>query len=429
MVEWLRAHLGTHEIIRLVSSLVLALLLWGWVTTLKDPERTVTFYNVQVAASTMPEGLTLVSALPNDATVKISGPRSVVGGLTQADVQASVVLDDVKGPNTYTVPVTLKAPKGIRSWSVDPAKVEIKVERTVTEQARLTVQKPDLSGDFRQIRDVLPSVSEVTISGAQSQVQSVAKVVLPIDIGSHSQDFGGQFTPVAEDKDGQAIPEVKITPSPVFALVRIQARGKSVAVLPQIVGDPADGYEIVDRTVNPPTVLIDSPNKAELNQIIAVNAAPLDVTGAKTTVGGHQAIVDLPPDVHVIDPQDGAVDVVVQIRQQAEPQPIPSQPVVVRNVPPGYSAVVNPSTVKVVLLASADTLSHLRAGDILVTVDASGLTPGQTATLTPRVTVPPNVQWTSTDPATIQVTLVRTSATATPEASPIPAAPAATPPP
>lgn len=424
MFDRLRGHFGAQDAIRLIASLILALLLWGWVTNLKDPEETLTFYNVEIQQGTAPEGLQIVTALPQ-ATVRISGPRSIVSGLTQSDLQLRLDLSGIKGAGTSTVPVKLKAPDGVRTRSVIPKQVEITVEKTVSVQFPLTAKKPDLNGDPRQVGDITPAVSEVTVVGAQSQVARVAKVVLPIDLGNHTQDFRDDFKPVALDKGGQAIPEVTISPATVSAFVPIRARGKSVAVLTQVVGEPADGYEVGDKTVNPPTVLIDGP-RAALDKVFAVNAAPINIEGAKDTVAAHLPIVGLPDGVRVINPADGSVDVVVQIRQHAVPQQLPSQPVEVIGLLPGYTATVNPQTVQVVLLASEDTLAHLKTGDIKISVDVSGLKPGQTYSLTPSVTVPPNVQWTVTDPQLVQVSIAAKPA-ASPAASPGASPPAATP--
>jgi YbbR domain-containing protein len=122
----------------------------------------------------------------------------------------------------------------------------------------------------------------------------------------------------------------------------------------------------------------------------------------------------------VIDPPDGAVDVVVQIRQRGVRQPLPSQDVTVVNVGPGLVASVSPGTVSVTVVASDAAIAKLTASDVAVQVNADKLGPG-TYSLAPIVALPANVTWVSTDPAMVTVT-IRKAAPATPTSGPSPVA-------
>lgn len=412
---------GRADAVRLGASFVLALLFWGWVTTSKDPETDRSFANISISVGELPAPLTVVGTIP-DVTVRVTGPRSVVRDLTSSDISASLDLDGIDQPGDYPVAIDIQTPHGVWRATSTPSSLPIRVEETVTKQF---VIETAISGDVDTTREVSASVvgaSEVSVRGPKSSVDRIAKVVAPIAITTQTRDFASAVTPVAVDASDQEIPEVTVSPDIVNVNVNINARGKRVAVLTQLNGEPAQGYEIVDRTINPATVLVDGPADA-IDQLISVSTEPIDVSGAAETLSRRAQITGLPEGVHVLEPADATVDVVVQIRQIGVRQPLPAQAVQVVGLAPGLSATVSPEAVAVTVIANEDTLKSLTANDLTIQVNVSGLGPG-VYQLKPVVALPANVTWVDSDSAVITVSIAAVEAT--PVASPA-ASPAASP--
>jgi YbbR domain-containing protein len=418
--DQLKVRLTKASLIRLASSLVLALILWGWVTTSEDPQKTREFSNVPIEVAGLPNDLQVVGALPS-ATIKVTGPQSVIFSTNATDVGAHLDVEHVTGPGTYSVPVFITEPDGVWSDEVNPSRISVEVEQTVVKQFTLEWEQVGATDGTKRISSVDPQVSEVTVRGPSSVVDRVDSVVLPIDISNQSGTFEDSFTPVARDSSDNPIPEVEISPETVTATVEVSARGKSVAVITQLNGDPAQGYEVVDRTINPATVLVDGP-QGSLDDLVAVSTEPIDVSGATSTVSKRVRIVGLPEGVKVIDPADGTVVAVVQIRQRGVTQPLPGQSIQFVNVGAGLTAESNPSEITVTVVGSQEALANLTADTIEVQIDVAGLGPG-VYTLMPRVLPPQNVQWINTNPTTVTVTIrqsttVTQGSSATPLASP-----------
>lgn len=416
--EWIHARITSSDLIRLASSLVLALLLWGWVTTREDPERTRNYSNVTVEVGELGGNLVVVSAPPN-AQITIKGPRSVIDDVEPSQVTARLDLDDVDKAGSYTVPIVVSAPDGVWSRRSSPENVQIQVEESVAKQFSIV---PEVTGDVsssRRVGQIVPEVSDVTVRGPSSVVDRIAKVALPVSIGNNTRDFDGTFTPVAQDKDGQAVTEVEISPATIKARVPIEAAGKVVAVFANLVGTPAEGLSVLDQAVIPSTVTVDG-DQAALENLISVQTEPVDITGATGNISRRVGIADLPAGVTVIEPSDGRVSVSVQIGQRGVRQSLPGLRVDVINLGEGLQAEVNPADVAVVVVASSDALGSLTAADIVIQVDANGLGPGEYM-LAPKVLPPPNVQWISTDPDIVTVTISRApgESTATPLATPL----------
>ena len=416
MTGWFRRipmRTTSADAIRLAVSLALALSLWGYVTAIQDPEESRSF-EVSVRADGLAESLLLRSSAPV-ATITYTGPRSVIRDLNQSDVGAALDLSRIQEPTNQRVRVLVDPVDGVRRRGAVPAEVPVVIEREVTRTFPLTVGQPDLRDATRRVGDVIPEVSQVNVTGPEPLIDRITSVVLPIDIQDRTEDYSGVFIPVARDSDENPIAEVAIDPPRIDANVPIEARGKSVAVISQVVGEPAVGYEVVARTVSPPTVLIDGP-AAVLDGLITIATVPVDITGTQNSVFQRTGLEPLPDGVQVLQPSGGVVDVVVQISQRNRVQPIPSQQVRAVNTAPGLDVTIDPATVSVVVVASDDQLVALEASDLTVQVDLANLGPG-TYQLKPSVAIPPNVQWLSTDPELVNVTVTR-SAAADPPGSP-----------
>jgi YbbR domain-containing protein len=382
--------------------LALAFLLWAWVTTQRDPPDTRIYADLTMQEPTLPEPLQIAGELPT-VTIEVTGPTSVLDRISRAGLRPSLDVSDVTGPGNYQAAVRVELPAAARANTITPARVALVVDETATRTVHLDIALPQIDDPTRRVGEVVPEVSEVTVSGPKRLVDNVAQVVLPIDIGDRTDDFTVDFVPQALDPAGQPIPEVAVLPSRVTTAVEVDRRGRSVPVLVQTVGNPAQGYEVVGTVANPATVLLDGPDEV-LADILSVVSAPVDIEGARETVNARTGLQELPEGVRVVTPVDASVVAVVQIRPRGVTQLLSDLPLMVTNVPEGFSASVEPETIGVVVFASEETMANLGGGDIAAVVSAAGLGAGRHQ-LRPNVTIPPEVQWLRTEPETVVVNL------------------------
>jgi YbbR domain-containing protein len=299
--------------------------------------------------------------------------------------------------------VDVDHPGSVWKTSVSPSTVFVHVDKTAAKEFPLEVKIVGSTGSTQQVGAITPTINTVTVKGPASEVENVAKVVASIQIGNESRDFTDSFAPVAIDANGDPLPNVLVIPGTVPINVQITARGKNVAVITQLIGEPAPGYEVVDRTINPSTVIVDGPADI-LATLISVSTEPVDVTNATNTLQKQVKLVGLPDGVNVIDPADGTVAVVVQIAERGVRQPLPSQDVNVVNIAAGLTAEVSPRAVSVTVVASDATIAKLTASDVIVQVNVAGLGPGSYS-LSPIVALPSSISWVSTDPPMVTVTI------------------------
>lgn len=401
-------------IFRAIASLALAFLLWAWVTTESDPPESRVYADLTMQEPVLPEPLQIAGKLPT-ITIEVVGPRSVVDRVSRAGLRPTLDVSQITGPGSYQAQVGVDLPAAARVTSITPQRVALVVDETTSRTMHLDVVPAQINDPTRRIGNIEPAVSEVTVSGPRRLVDNVARTILPVDIGNRTDDFTVDFVPVALDAGGQPIPEVAILPSRVSTAVEVDQRGRTVPVLVQTIGNPAQGYEIVGSVANPATVLLDGPDEALAN-ILSVVTAPIDVEGASDTVNMRTELQALPEGVRVVNPVDQSVVAVVQVRRRGVTQLLSDLPITITNVPEGFTASVEPATIGVVVFASEDTMASLTGSEMSTSVSAAGLGAGRHQ-LRPNVTVPPEVQWLRTEPEVVVVTLTRTPG-ATPIASP-----------
>ena len=406
------------QIGRMVLSLALAILLWGWVTQLQDPYETRQFSDIPIQTSGLADGLQIITTLPT-ATVQISGAQSDLKEFnSSSQITVSLDTNSVKGPGDYRVPVKVDELDGISDRKVEPREVQIQVEQTESKVFPLDVDTTSLPpDDSRKIANVSASVSQVTVTGASSNVARVAQVKLPIKANQQTSTFTAEFTPIAVDEKGQQISEVTLLPATISAEVTIESRGKVVSVVPRIIGVPAEGFSVQQRTSLPDTILVDGPQE-ELDKLLFVDTEPVDISDASESISRRVGIADLPAGLHIVDPPSGKVEVRVAIEDTTSKATVFSalsvEPI---GLSDDLQATIDPATVNVSVNAPRATLQAMTADDVKVRIDLTGLGPG-TYTLQPDVTVPQGVTWLGNDPSGVSVVISKKNALAAPQASP-----------
>lgn len=390
------------QIIRFVVSFLLATLLWSWVTQLQDPFTEREYPSIPIETTDLDDTRQLVSTLP-ETTVTLGDAASVVNEIDRSDISVRIDTDSIDGPGTYQVSLIVDSPQ-VKDWSIEPSEVSVQVEDRVTRLFPLTNQNTSEGDQARTIGEVAPEPSQVTVSGPSSAVNRIDSVVLPVSLGEHVGDFDDTFTPYAADANGQAITEVEILPGQVRTRVEVQTRGRTVSIIPHTTGVPADGFSIEQRRAIPDVIVVDGPPEL-LDALLFVNTEPVEVTGATESFSGRVALADLPEGVTVLDPSNGTVEVRVAISNMTQT----SQSLSALNVGQvglgnGLEAEVNPAQVSLQVTAPVETLQAMRAEDIEVFVDLTGLAPG-THILQPQVTMPQGATWLGNEPAALTVTV------------------------
>lgn len=417
----LRERLGTGIFARALFSLALALLLWSWVTSLDDPETDRVIGPIAPALVDRPASLVILDEgnLPG-VTVTLRGPRSLLNALTPNDLHINLDLGEAREPGTVDLAVAVTTPRGVRITNISPSRIALSVDQLTTKSFALDVEKGASLPPY-SVGTVDTATKRVDVKGPSTLVNRVDRVVLPIGLGDHRETFEGQFIPEARDNTGARVNGVTIEPANVTAAVAVERVGRTVSIVPNIQGVPADGFRVTGTSVGPPTITVDGPADV-LAQMIVVSTIPIDVTGRTESFSFYDVALALPPGTRLLDRTP--INVEVRIDAEQQKQQIGGVRVNVTGLDPSLRATITPPEIAVTLSGSRDRLRQLQGSDVQVAVDLSGRAPG-VYTIVPTVSVPADLRYET--PAAVRVQIERIASptiqptvTPTPRPTPIP---------
>ena len=387
------------------AALAIALLLWVAAAEAAPREKVEWFPGrVPVERPDVPVGYVLRGQL-GEVRVLLRAPETIFDKIAQQDLRATVDIGDLNaGRNEVqdaTIHVTASDPR-VAVVQLDPATVSVRLERLVSRTLGVQVRFANAPPAGFQPGVAALSAAEVTVSGPQSQVASVAAVYATLRYGDTPVDLSQSAQAVAVDASGVLVDGVLVEPSAVQVTVPIlsTASTRTLPVLWSLRGNVANGYWITQVTTDPVAVTVRG-DQALLGPLARIETAPIDVSGL-TTNRSYRVPLVLPAGVTLIDPTDAVVG--VSVVPLTGTRSFPLVAVTVTGLGPNLIAEIDPRTTEVVLAGSVPALTALAADAVSATVDATGKGPG-TYLVDIAVRVPAGLTAQSVQPTRVTLTM------------------------
>jgi YbbR domain-containing protein len=281
---------------RLLISLGLAVIVWGYVTATQYPEKTLPPVELTLAEPIPPPSdLEVVpSAQPQTVKVTISGLADQVATLIPSQIKPYIDLSDLKQPGPHDVPVKIKPgslPSGVVA-KIEPQTIPVLLEKRVSktfpvEIVRIGEINPDyyLDGDIPP-----PSPAQVTVAGRESVMGNVAKAQVVVNLAGRVGTLRTSPQVQLVDAKGQVIDDkendLTINPTTVNVTVNITYKLNSRTVPIRVItkGEPASGFIAGAAQTNPVLVTVTSGSKDALDKVEYVETDPVDITGANSEI-------------------------------------------------------------------------------------------------------------------------------------------------
>lgn len=261
-----------------ILSLGIALILWIVIINIDDPARTKTFQNVAVELLN-PESIEKTNKVFDviegglvDVTVKAN--KSVIDKLRVSDL--SVTADLININNNGAVQIEPSCPK-YPSIDVELGKVKylkVSLENKKTKQFKVEVVKKGTEAEGYNIPEFKLKPSIIEVSGAESQIDLIAKVVIEVNVDNLSENYKERLEPKAYDKNDNLISSDKLAFS--TSLVQVNATVLPTKVVPislELKGDPAYGYEVIGKEYEPKEIEI----VAKQEVLDAISSIPIEI--------------------------------------------------------------------------------------------------------------------------------------------------------
>ena len=407
----------------LILAFILALAVWVSAVTSADPDEVRTYPRpVSLEIIGQDSGLVIVGSLPDRVSITLRAPRSAWNVLSASENQVRAILDlSGLGAGDHTVEIQTQVKvRPVQIISISPQNLEFSLEPLETKSLPLELAVNGEPAVGYQAGTVTLKPREAVVSGPQSQINRVARVLLELNIAGLRQDVQSSLPVRLVDGFGQTINGLTVNPDIVQVTIPITQQGGyrdiAVKVVPR--GQQAGGYRLTGISVYPPVVTVFSENPAIVNDLPGiVETEPLNLDGASQNIETRLKLI-LPQGVQVVGEQ--TVQVQVGISPIEGSLNLSGIPVEVIGLAPGLVAHISPALVDVILTGPLPLLDKLTPGDVKFVVDLTGLDAGtHQATPQPQILIS-DIRVQSLNPGTIEV-IISPGGTPGPTKTPSPA--------
>jgi YbbR domain-containing protein len=398
--------LQNNTILKIVAAF-LAILLWLTVHTGQETGGTVESGAGFVGGSTQTLKDKPVTVLYNEQLYSLVGEPKVdltlrgptIDVLRAAMTGGSIeVLADARhlGEGAHEVEVfTRGQPPGVE---IAPAKVTITLEKNTNKEFSITLVTEGKPREGLNVGDAIVTPKTVIVSGAQSAVNAVARVVATINVDKAQESLQTSAPLIALDKDGKQVKNVHLSHDRAEINVPITRPSKSVPLQLQFKGDLAPGYAV--ESINPTGTVTVYGNAATLATLDTYPAPVIDLSGLDKTTRVKLKLAQI-EGVTSVEPQE--VEVEVNVVKAVE-RTFADIPFKVTGLTEGqsYTIVDTSDRVSVTVSGAKSLVEKLTPQDLHAYVDVTNQPAGRQQ-MRVQVNAPNFIRVLSVDPANVNL--------------------------
>ena len=377
-----------------VLALGFSILLWIIVVNIETPviEKTYTGIPVMVTHPeivTNPGNTYQIADESKTVSVTVKAKRSVLEDIEASDIRAVADMRKLDTSTRSLIPVDITIPEFTGDYEEarsNPPNIQVTIETGTTETFPII---PTASGTLRdgyELGELTANPETIKISGPQSVVDSIDRVVAEVDVSGLSRDTELEADMVLYDASGKIIDSTLIEHNLGEEGLKVEVEvlhTKSLPVDFDTSGiSPAPGYVFNGITVQPETVKIVG-SKEQLKEIesIEIPADALAETGLTETVERTIDITDYLPSWAKPTDEKAGTPVVVRIiisKYGTKNIEFPVNSISMVNVPKGYTVSYQTSgAVDIIVSGSNEALENfeLEQGSVsinLINIKSAG---------------------------------------------------------
>lgn len=245
-----------------ILSVILAALLWLFITNIDDPIKTQLFANTPVTilnGNAIDEPNQVYEIIEGETvTFRVSARRSILEGLTKDDF--AVTADFSKLLNGNTVMIDISPKRMGNEIKIEEGKYQtltIKLEELSEEDFKVNVVPVGEVGDGFHISGKTASPNIIRVSGPKGRIEKIKEVVAEVDVEGANRSYTKIAEPKAVDEDGKVIDASKLTFSSRYIEINLSLfKTKTVDLDIKTEGNPASGHIVTGIEYEPKTIVI-----------------------------------------------------------------------------------------------------------------------------------------------------------------------------
>lgn len=375
LIQFLARNLGW-----MLVSLFLAIAIWAAANLENNPVEEREIKNLPVSVS-LPEGFVLTRQ-PEPATVSavVRTQQNEWNLLVPDDILISADLGGIREPGEYRIELQsdVVSQRHARVVAIRPSTLVFAVDQEAEKRVAVRVivrREPPLGYSLPSDLSTVCDQTEVTVRGSAERVNSVDHVEVRMDLSDQRNPLTRSFDLIAVQGDGRTATQVEMLPASVSCTIDIQAREDVIQmrVLPEVVGDPPDGYLFEGYVAQPETVGVTGSRSAISAMGGLVRTVPIDISDEIETFT-NEVQLDLPEGVTLV-PENQLIRVTVTISPVRSSRQFQEVPVEITGLDPtAHRATVLPNAVTV-LVVGPEAMLPMRE-DVRVLVDLADMAAG-----------------------------------------------------
>lgn len=385
-----------------VTAIVLALVLYAGLA-ISESTRSWTG-PVKIEVLNAPQGGALLDDPGVVELIEFRAPEEVAAQLTNDSFRASIDLSSVQprvGATTVEIPVDVfPVDPRVRVVGYEPPGVVVRVDEVVARRMPVQIDTGPLPEGI-ELGPLEVEPDQVTVRGASSRLQNVRTVEGRLVVDASGIDIDEDVVVEALDEVGAIVPGIDIDP----ASVRVQADAArqlayaTLPVVPELIGEPAQGSRVDNVSAVPGTVTV-SGESSVIRQLELVATEPVDISGREVELVAQTRLA-LPDEVNSRGGDEVTVLVTFTAATGSRAFEVGTALV---GAQPGYAYQVQEPSVSVVIAGPVSELDGLVDDVLIAEVPVADLPVGDNAVM-PTIRVPRGTSVVRVTPETVRVTV------------------------
>ncbi len=309
------------NIIAKVVSVIIAIFLWYYVMGLVNPEETRTYRNITVAFKSLDylNNTKLVNLGPSEAkvSVQVKGKKSELDNINENNIKAAI---DFRGYSAGQARVPVKAEiigqyNTLQVTSVGPSEIIFNLDSVESYKKPIEVRQKGEVKENYALSDISMDVENVKLTGPESYIAKVDKVIAEIDLTNKDKPFTISSKLYAVDIKDNQIDQVSLYPQVVNINAQID-KTKSVPIETDFVSHLPSNYKIVNIKTSPQNLVIKGQD--DIDSINSIKTEKIEVNDAVEPKDGELIVKPiLPKGVELLD-ENVKISVTYEVEEEAE---------------------------------------------------------------------------------------------------------------
>ncbi len=277
-----------NRMLHAVLALLVAVVIWGYVITVENPEGSEIYYNIPVVLDgetlLAERGFMITEGMDQTVTLKVSGNRSDLAKINKSNITIIADLTRVYtgGKNKLTFDVRFPgdvADNALTIQSRDPDVVTVTVEERTTKYVPVQINYTGAvpQGFFADKENAVLDNAMITVKGPKSVVERIDNARIDVDMTDRTESFREELRFTLCDRDGEPVNVEMVTAN--VDSVRLEVKIQSVKEIPLTltVVDGGGATEATSTIIIEPASLRLAGNQQMLDKLTEINLGTVNL--------------------------------------------------------------------------------------------------------------------------------------------------------